>query len=56
MCEAGCQSLVAILMANGRERSLLIVGITSRPLGTAREPVCELSEIDQAEKSMGGEI
>jgi hypothetical protein len=36
----GCQSLVAILRAKGREMRWLIVGRMARPLGTAREPFC----------------
>ena len=40
MWSAGCQSFVAILRAKGKERSLLTVGMMSRPLDTAREPFC----------------
>jgi len=38
MCEEGCQSLVAILSAKGRPKSVLIGAITSRPEGTGRAP------------------
>lgn len=37
---AGCQSLVAILVANGSLRSELTTGAMARPSGTAREPFC----------------
>ena len=39
MWSAGCQSFVAILMANGRDRRALTVGIMSRPFVTAKEPL-----------------
>jgi hypothetical protein len=40
MWSTGCQSFVAILVTNGRSRSLLTVGMISRPLVTAKEPFC----------------
>jgi len=43
MCEGGCQSLVPIRrVKEGRERSVLIKGVTVRPCGTARVPDCRV--------------
>ena len=39
---AGCQSLVAILMVKGKLRRVLMRGMMSRPLGTAKLPFCEV--------------
>lgn len=43
MCVFGCQSLVRSLRGKGRARRLLMWGIMSRALGTAREPSCRIS-------------
>jgi hypothetical protein len=51
----GCQSLVAILMAKGRSRSLFTVGMISRPFATANEPFCAMlvAGEDEAEEWRG---